>query len=855
MILNRPFLLIIVWMALLTIAITGCRSSEKVTRPSPSEVESPAEESASEELEVRSESDNREEIPAAIPTDPKRVPGPMEEFRGVWVATVANIDWPSRPGLTVQQQREELIRLLDRAAALNFNAVIFQVRPSADAFYDSPYEPWSYYLTGEMGRSPLPEYDPLEFAIEEAHKRGLALHAWFNPYRATHPAGNGELAENHISRTHPELVVKYGNHLWLDPGNEEAREHTIKVILDVVKRYDIDGVHFDDYFYPYPSYANGADFPDGKSWEAAQKNGNQLSRSDWRRENVNKLIRELSIRIKEIKPDVKFGISPFGIWRPGYPENTTGFDAYENLYADARHWLREGWLDYFTPQLYYRIEQTPQPFPVMLEWWAEQNLYQRHLWPGIYSSRLRSSENSWPPEEITGQLYVARGHPAVSGAVHFSMRTFLENSQGINHRTAEGPYAYPSLLPATPWLEIGAPAAPEIDLKESGDYYTIELKHEEPETVRWWIVKQRFGSEWVYDVLPANGKELQYKGGAAMIRPQEVQVSAIGRTGMRSNPAAFITPVPVAQPADTLLPFSVAREVWAEKEPAGRELQAVRIHLSQEDTLKFMDLEVTLSGMIRSAKLPVHLLKDPQSGSREPHESVEIIRMRLKKHEVSEEVQTVRGEAFNWYGYHIFVLDSDFRNGMIEIEITHVSLLPVDRAAEQSAGGPGRRFKIPHHVEEVVLHHAVLTYNPDHPEESLNELLTYSLTEENWWDVPFHYFITTGGEIFEGRDRRYSGDTNYMADPRGQVKIGLMRTGESRSVTQEQLQTAGRLIAGLLKENDLTLCDFRSFSEDPGMSLSIMASAKRHHSTLLRIVKELQDQESGLKLRDIDCNL
>lgn len=839
------------WITLLTIVITGCRSSEKATRSTPAGVEAPADEEEPAESEMIPEPDSpEEEIPALTPTAPELVPGPMEEFRGAWVATVANIDWPSRPGLTVQQQQEELIRLLDRAAALNFNAVIFQVRPSADAFYFSPYEPWSYYLNGEMGRSPLPEYDPLEFAIEEAHKRGLALHAWFNPYRATHPAGNGELAENHISRTHPELVVKYGNHLWLDPGNEEAREHTIKVILDVVKRYDIDGVHFDDYFYPYPSYANGADFPDGKSWEAAQKNGNQLSRSDWRRENVNKLIRELSIRIKEIKPDVKFGISPFGIWRPGYPENTTGFDAYENLYADARHWLREGWLDYFTPQLYYRIEQTPQPFPVMLEWWAEQNLFQRHLWPGIYSSRLRSSENSWPPEEITGQLYVARGHPAVSGAVHFSMRTFLENSQGINHRAAEGPYAYPSLLPATPWLGVGAPAAPEIDLNESVESYTIDLKHEEPEAIRWWIVKQRFGSEWAYDVLPATGKKLQYKGGAAMVRPREVQVTAIGRTGMRSVPAVFVAPKTDAQPG---IPFKVGREVWAEKKPAGRELQAIRIHISQEDTLKFLDLEVTLSGMIRSAKLPIHLLKDPRSGSREPHESVEIVRMQLKKHEVSEQIQTVRGEAFNWYGYHISVLDTDFRNGITELEITPVSLLPVERAAEQSAGGPERRFRIPHNVEEVVLHHAVVTYHPDDPGESLNELLTHSLTEENWWDVPFHYFISAEGEIFEGRNRRYSSDTNYMTDPRGKLQIGLMRTEESRSATQEQLKTAARLIAGLLREYDLTLCDFRSFSEEPGMALSVMASAKRHHSTLLRIIKE--HEESGLKLRDIDCNL
>src|SRR5690625_597686 len=182
MILNRPFLLLIVWMALLTIAITGCRSSEKVTRPSPSEVESPAEESAAEESEVRSEPDSREEIPAAIPTDPKHVPGPMEEVRGVWGATGANTDWPSRPGRAGQQQSGERIRLLGRAAGLNFNAVIFRLRPSADAFYDCPYAPWSYYLAGEMGRAPLPAYDPLECGIEEAHKRGLALDAWFNPY-------------------------------------------------------------------------------------------------------------------------------------------------------------------------------------------------------------------------------------------------------------------------------------------------------------------------------------------------------------------------------------------------------------------------------------------------------------------------------------------------------------------------------------------------------------------------------------------------------------------------------------------------------------------------------------------------
>src|SRR5882724_12073739 len=273
-------------------------------------------------------------------------PPPLaREFRGVWIATVANIDWPSKPGLTTAQQKAELISLLSHAAQLKLNAVIFQVRPACDALYDSKIEPWSEYLTGVMGKAPEPFYDPLAFALEEAHKRGLELHAWFNPYRALHKSHSGNISAGHISRTHPELVRSYGEYLWLDPGEREVQEYSLRVVMDVVKRYDIDGVQFDDYFYPDPTGLN-REFPDEASWRKYGVSG-KLSRADWRRENVNAFISRVYTSIKAAKPWVKFGVAPFGIWRPGEPAQITGFDAYASLYADSRKWLAEGWVDYF----------------------------------------------------------------------------------------------------------------------------------------------------------------------------------------------------------------------------------------------------------------------------------------------------------------------------------------------------------------------------------------------------------------------------------------------------------------------------------------------------------------------------
>src|SRR5438128_2395687 len=313
--------------------------------------------------------------------DPKLEPPPaMREMRGMWVATVTNIDWPSKPGLSCEEQQKEMIAILDRARELKFNAIILQVRTSCDAFYPSDLEPWSEYLTGQQGKPPEPFYDPLAMWIEQAHARGLELHAWFNPFRARHPAAKSD-SPQHISKTHPELVKQYGKYQWLDPGEPAAREHTLKVFRDVVHRYDIDGVHIDDYFYPYPE--KGVDFPDEASWQRYQKSGGKLSRADWRRQNINDLIEKTYAMIKQEKPHVKFGISPFGIWKPGFPAAVAGFNQYDSLYADAKLWLNKGWCDYFTPQLYWRISATSQPYKGLLDWWISENSKGRNIYPGL----------------------------------------------------------------------------------------------------------------------------------------------------------------------------------------------------------------------------------------------------------------------------------------------------------------------------------------------------------------------------------------------------------------------------------------------------------------------------------------
>jgi uncharacterized lipoprotein YddW (UPF0748 family) len=467
-------------------------------------------------------------------------PPPLpREFRAAWVATVANIDWPSKPGLTTAQQQAEILVVVNRAAELNFNALILQVRTSADALYPSSLEPWSEYLTGEQGRAPSPIYDPLKFWIDEAHKRGIEVHAWFNPYRARHNQAKSANARSHLSITDPTLVKSYGGYLWLDPGEARASEHTLNVIMDVVKRYDVDGVHIDDYFYPYPvvatpelkqpganaqaTTANGAvtpsttvvavpekelDFPDEPSWQRYLASGGKLARADWRRSNVNQLVEKIHWSVKQAKPWVRFGISPFGIGKPGKrPAGITGFSQYDKLYADVELWLQRGWLDYLVPQLYWPIDQTAQSFPALLAYWQRENIAQRHIFAGLYTSSINDSARAWQPGEIINQITITRAKSQPNGHVHFSMAPLLQNRKGIAD-ALQVTYAQQAAVPAAPWLVVATDPLPMADIKVSdvGENQRRQIAFtvhpDVPGSIRSVAAWLRYGNQWQFSLIP-----------------------------------------------------------------------------------------------------------------------------------------------------------------------------------------------------------------------------------------------------------------------------------------------------------------------------------------------------------------
>ncbi|MDQ6718145.1 MAG: family 10 glycosylhydrolase [Gemmatimonadota bacterium] len=467
-------------------------------------------------------------------------PAVRREFRGVWVATVSNIDWPSKPGLSTQQQKDELIALLDRCAALHFNAVVLQVRPAADALYPSKLEPWSEYLTGVQGKAPSPYWDPLAVAVNEAHKRGLELHVWINPYRARHPSARSPNSSDHISVTHPELVRKYGTHLWMDPGEPAVRAHTLAVVNDIVARYDIDGVHMDDYFYPYSENdASGKKipFPDSESYARYRNGGGTLERDDWRRENVNQLVHEMYAAIKQAKSWVKFGVSPFGIWRPGYPERIKGFDAYSELFADSRKWLTEGWVDYFTPQIYWAIGKPDERYPLLLHWWAQQNPMHRNMWVGNYPGRVTGKPSGWPAQEIIDQIAMTRAEPGVTGNVHFSMETFTRSADGLSEKLLAGPYNLKALIPPSPWLDDKPPAQPEIKIaRDSNGAVSVRLIPRGSERTWLWLVQTWQGTQWQYDILPGDSTSYSIPA-VAGATPDLIAVSSIDRLGNESNRA------------------------------------------------------------------------------------------------------------------------------------------------------------------------------------------------------------------------------------------------------------------------------------------------------------------------------
>ncbi|WP_335964399.1 family 10 glycosylhydrolase [Galbibacter sp. PAP.153] len=459
----------------------------------------------------------------------------IEEFRAAWVATVANINWPSKPGLSTEEQKEEALSLLDFLVEHNYNAVIFQVRPQCDALYQSNIEPWSYYLTGKQGNPPAPFYDPLKFWVEEAHKRGLELHAWLNPYRAHHTSG-GAISENSIVKTHPELVVELANGMWwMDPALEATKKHSLSVVEDIVKRYDIDGIHFDDYFYPYDSYNDGKDFPDDKSWQQYKNSEGKLNRSDWRRKQVNDFIKIVYHAIKKEKPYVKFGLSPFGIWRPGSPQSVTGYDQYNKLYADAKLWLNKGWIDYFTPQLYWEINKQGQSFPELLGWWSHENYQQRHLWPGI---RVDHGGGQVNVDETINQIMISRGMlPKSKGTVHWSIGPLIKYDT-LSLNIVQRPYAKKALVPPSPWLDNIPPENPISHINVKKDEVFVTWKAHKPEDVFHYIFYFQYqGTKWDYEILTNSTllKNIPLLNAETNSPLLKIGITAVDRTGNQSQ--------------------------------------------------------------------------------------------------------------------------------------------------------------------------------------------------------------------------------------------------------------------------------------------------------------------------------
>ena len=456
---------------------------------------------------------------------------PEREFRAVWIATVDNIDFPTKPALSVEQQKAEILQILELAVSLKLNAVIFQVRPQCDALYRSEIEPWSEFLTGGMGKAQ--SFDPLEFLVAEAHQRGILVHAWFNPYRALHPAAK-TVSENHVSRRRPDLVRKYGKYLWLDPGAREVQDYSLSVIADVTRRYDIDGVHFDDYFYPYAEKdATGKkiEFPDDATWEKYENSGGKLSRDDWRRKNVNDFIEAVGREIKRIKPEILYGISPFGIWQPFPEKEIAGLNAYAELYADARKWLQDGTVDYLAPQLYWETARKGQSFPVLLNWWKSQNTKNRHIWPGIATYRIGSNAN-FTAEEISNQIGLTKASTQTLGAIHFSFKSLRNDLGGIQKVLGETVYAADALIPRTSWIKSPKILAPKVRITRDEKFVRATWTERGTRKAFWFVVYARDQNGWGYSVLPAANKSIAL---SADRKIKTIIVTSVDRLGNESS--------------------------------------------------------------------------------------------------------------------------------------------------------------------------------------------------------------------------------------------------------------------------------------------------------------------------------
>ncbi len=488
---------------------------------------------------------------------PITVPSFRREFRGVWVATVSNIDWPSTKGTSssaITAQKNEAQALLTMATDLKLNAIFLQVRPQCDALYKSLLEPWSNYLTNSMGVAPTDStWDPLAYWVTECHKRGIELHAWFNPYRAL-ASTSTTASSNHISVTNPGIVRTYGTAKWLDPGDPQSATHTLNVISDVVTRYDIDGVVFDDYFYPYP--ISGQAFPDSATYATY---GGGLSLANWRRKNVDDFVSNLSTQIHSIKSYVKFGIGPFGIWKPGNPAGITGLSAYDELYADSRKWLQMGWVDYLAPQLYWKISSTGQPYDDLLAWWSNstQNPMGRQVFASNATYQCQTTGGNWPASEIQNQVAVTRTTAGATGNVHYNASSLRLNYNGVKTALQNNEYAAPALVPVATWLDNIPPVSPAITYKvnKATANHEITWTAQGTEAARLYAVTYLRGTTWTQTLLASTTTSLTLPVKSASGPLRAFGIAAVDRLG---NASPWVTGV--LDP--TVIGSTIIRDSW-----------------------------------------------------------------------------------------------------------------------------------------------------------------------------------------------------------------------------------------------------------------------------------------------------
>ncbi len=391
------------------------------------------------------------------------------EMRGAWIATVANIDWPTTKENKSEIQKQELILLLDSLYRQGINTVIFQCRPTGDALYKSEIEPWSEWLTGKQGECPKNDFDPLKTMVEEAHKRGMEVHAWINPYRVTNNE-KAVLSKEHLYYKKPELFVQYGGKIYFNPGLKETEKHLLQVLKDIVLRYDVDALHLDDYFYPYP--VNGKDFPDDETFKKNPKGFK--NKGDWRRDNVNHTVKRIHEMLQETKPWVQFGISPFGVWRNASKDSRgsktrAGITNYDDLYADVLLWAKEGWIDYIAPQLYWEIGKKGADYAIVARWWRENIPSSCHLYFGLYASGLEvNSPRAWKtPNELVRQMRFNNDESInIDGLLFYSTHYFLRNPQGLLDSLRNDFFQCPAITP----VKGEAPEAfSPINLRMDGD--------------------------------------------------------------------------------------------------------------------------------------------------------------------------------------------------------------------------------------------------------------------------------------------------------------------------------------------------------------------------------------------------